>query len=473
MTERGGALFGVKSRFGMAVLATVAFSSAALAAGDDLKLVTAMKNRDLATVRALVAEGVGVNAQDNETATALLWAAHWSDAEAVELLLDAGADPNIANRFGVTPLHEAAIVRNEDIVAALLAAGADANAAFGKGESVLMTAARTGDLEAVRMLLDHGAAPETSEGWHGQTALMWAALEGHEDVVRLLIAHGADVNRRSTAHDWIEISYSAGNVPKSRDIGGLTPLHFAARNGSLAAADVLLDSGADPDAVEPMYELTAMQLAVVNGHYRLAAHLLDRGINADDGSLYLAIDTRNLGFYAQRPNPPENDGDVGNIDIIERLLDAGADPNAVYEKGIPERTVAGEINVPEGATPLDRATVANDLPVIRALIEHGADPSIAAADGTTPLMHLTGYTRRKFGGPPDVAGDPARIEAVRLLLEAGADVDAVQDETGNTAAHYAAMRGAQDLVALLQEFGASFDIENADGKTPSNLLADL
>ncbi|WP_428096432.1 ankyrin repeat domain-containing protein [Candidatus Rariloculus sp.] len=443
-----------------------------LALSDGLNVVEAMKHRDVASVRASIAEGADVNAQDAETATALHWAAHWNDIEAVRLLLGAGADPNASNRFGVTPLHEAAIVRNAAMMAAMLEAGGDPNAAFGEGESVLMTAARTGNAEIVRMILEHGGDATAAESWHGQTALMWAALDGHPDVARLLIEHGADPNRASTAHDWISIEYSSGNVPKTRDIGGLTPLHFAARHGRIEVADVLLEAGADSTAVEPMYQLTPLQTSIVNGHYAFAAHLIDRGADVNDGSLYLTIDTRHLGFYAQRPNPPDKDRGVSNLDVVDLLLARGADADHPYDKGIPERTVAGQIEVPPGATPLDRAAAANDLEVIRRLVAQGADAGVATEDGTTPLMLLTGFKRSAFGPPPQVAGDAARYEAIGRLLEAGADVNAAQVESGNTAVHYAAMRGAGNVVALLTEHGASLDIENAEGMTAAGLAAD-
>lgn len=460
----------MKRRAWLALSAALTASALAAQEVDDARLVAAMQARDLATVRALLSEGADANARDPATATALHWAAHWDELEAVELLLEAGADPTLENRFGVTPLHEAALVGNAEMLGRMLEAGGDANAVFGEGETVLMTAARAGAPAAVQALLDAGGDPNATEQWHGQTALMWAAIEGHADVAEVLIAHGADIDQASMAHDWPEVGFGAGAAPKTLDVGGLTALQFAARDGSLAVAELLLDAGADPNATEPMYELTALQLAVVNGHYSLAKRLIERGIDVDDGALYLAVDTRNLGYYPQRPNPPETDGDVTNLDFIEALVAAGADPNLPYIKGIPERTVQAEIPVPEGATPLDRAAAAEDYEVIEALLAHGADPSIATADGTTPLMLLTGYTRREFGPPPEVAGQPERIAVVKRMLEAGADVDAVQDETGNTALHYAALRNAPDLIALLREFGADDTLENAEGKTANDLL---
>jgi ankyrin repeat protein len=313
----------------------------------------------------------------------------------------------------------------------------------------------------VRLLLEHGADVEAAEQWHGQTALMWAAIENHADVVNALIENGAQVDRASTKHDWVKISYSEGNVPKTRDLGGLTALHFAARQGSVDAAERLLEAGANADAAEPMYQLTPLQLAIVNGHYTLAKRLIERGAGVDDGSLYLAVDTRNLGYYAQRPNPPEKDGDVTSLDVMQLLLERGANPDLPYTKGafdgdgkprLPERTVAGEILVPPGATPLDRAASAGDFAAVEVLLAHGASATVATEDGTTPLMLLAGYSRQRGGAP--LTNDPKRLELIRALLEKGADVHAVHKDSTNNALFFAKQRGTPEIVALLEEFGA-------------------
>jgi uncharacterized protein len=419
-----------------------------------------MKLRLALALSALLAAPTALGQSADSSASALHWAAHNQDVGAVKRLLSEGADPNLANRFGFTPLHEAAIARNAEMLELMLDAGGDANATFGEGETVLMTAARAGDVDSVRALLAHGGLPDATENWHGQTALMWAAVENHADVVQLLLDAGAEVDRASTKHDWVKISYSEGNVPKTRDFGGLTALQFAARQGSIAAVDKLLDAGADASLAEPQYQLTPLQLAIVNGHFTLAKRLIERGVGVDDGSLYLVVDTRNLGSYAQRPNPPEKDGEVTSLDILEALLERGANPDLPYTKGkledgksrLPERTVAGEILVPPGATPLDRAAAASDFAAVETLLAHGANAAVVTEDGTTPLMLLAGYSRTRGNAP--LTDVPKRLELMRKLLEKGADVHAVHKDSTNNALFFARQRNAAEIVTLLEQFGA-------------------
>jgi ankyrin repeat protein len=448
---------------------TVAFvATASLAAAQrDIRLVDAVKNRDTGTVRLLLQQKIDVNSPDVDGMTPLHWAAHWNETETVNLLLRRGANAKAANRYGVTPLHEACTVSNAAIIEALLKAGADPNAAFGAGETPLMTAARSGSVDAVKILLAFGANVNAREEWRGQTALMWAAAENHAAVVKLLIELHADVNARSVQYEFPALTGGNGGIIHDRPIGGLTPLFFAARQGALESAAALIDAGADLNVTEPQYGFTPMQTAIFNGHYDLVPLFLDNGARPDDGSLYTAIEMRNLATYSNRPNPPDSDKRLSSLDAVKLLLEWGADPNQVYSKKIPPRQAQGDITVPPGATALYRAIKSTDLTAIRLLMDHGANPSIATNDGSTPLMVAAGLGARR-GGEEDVvekAGRADPVDAARLFVEAGADVNA-RTEAGNTAMHYAAQTGANRMVEFLASHGARFDVKNNQGKTP-------
>jgi uncharacterized protein len=448
-----GALFGVTSLAAAAV---------------DARLVDAVKNRDLSTMRSLLKQRADVNAADAEGMTALHWAAHWGDLETVKLLISAGANAKAANRYGVTPLHEAGTIGNVPIMEALLKAGANPNAPYGSGETPVMTAARTGNVNAVKILLDSGADPNAAEEWRGQTALMWAAAENHAGVAKLLVDRGANVNALSIVYDFPTLVGTNGGIIHDRPMGGLTPLIFAARQGAIEAAEVLIGAGATVNQTEPQYGFTAMQTAIFNGHYDFAAFLLDKEADVNDGSLYIATEMRNLATYSNRPNPPDVDRTMNSLDMVKLLLARGADPNKVYDKTIPPRQAQGNINVLPGATALHRATRSTDLAVIRLLMEKGGNASLATKDGSTPLMMASGLGAPRGGDEEvtDAADRADPLDAVKIFVAAGADLNAAQQTSGNTALHFAALRGSDRIVEFLVGKGARLDVKNKQGKTP-------
>ena len=416
----------------------------------------ALRNRDLEAARSLVEQGVDVNAADPEGLTPLHWAAHWDDLRLVELLLEKGADARARNRYGVTPLHEAATVANAAIVEALLRGGADANAAgYAAGETPLMTAARSGNVDAVRALAAQGGDVNAFEEFSGQTALMWAVTENHPDVAQFLIDQGASVDRPSVTFDLEDT--------RGRALGGLTPLHFAAREGNLEAGEVLVASGAPLNVEEPQHGFTPMMTAIFNGHYDFANYLIENGADINDGSLYVAMEMKNLGYFTNRPNPPEIDRTMNAWDIVQLLLERGAEPNRRYSKTIPPRqALGGNINVTPGSTVLYRAVRAADLDSVVLLLTYGADPTIPARDGATPWLMGAGLGSRQ-----------ARpLEGVKMLLAAGADVTAAHPTDGNTAVHYAAQLGADEVVEFLVGIGADLEVTNAEEETPLETVPD-
>jgi ankyrin repeat protein len=436
----------------------------------DTRIAAVLKRQDATAARALIRQKADVNAADAEGMAPLHWAAHWNDLETVRALLAAGARPDAANRYGVTPLHEAATLGNAAMAGALLRAGADVNAAYGEGETPLMIAARTGSPETVRLLLESGAAVNAAERWRGQTPIMFAAVENHAAIVKALVDAGADVNARGVAHTFQKLTGGAGGIIHDRPEGGLTALILAARQGARESGEVLVAAGADLDASEPQYGFTALQTAIFNGKYRFAQMLIEKGANLNDGSLYIAVEMRNLATYSNRPNPPDSDGGVTHLDVIRTLLEKGADPDAPYTKSIPPRQAQGNINVPPGATPLYRAVRSVDLATVRLLLDRGANPSKALADGSTPLMAAAGLGAPR-GGDEEVtdAGDRNDpVDVLKALVAKGANVNAAND-LGMTPLHYAVQRGHERIIEYLAAAGARFDAANKQGRTPVEL----
>ena len=122
------------------------------AAETDPRLIEAVKNRNVESVRTLLKQRVDVNATQGDGATPLHWAAHRDDLAIADLLIRAGAHANVADDVGTTPLHLACTNRSGAMVERLLSADAVANATLPSGETALMTCARTGDARAVKAL---------------------------------------------------------------------------------------------------------------------------------------------------------------------------------------------------------------------------------------------------------------------------------------------------------------------------------
>jgi ankyrin repeat protein len=456
------ALFVMMTLFGTTVLAAITL--------DNSRLVSAVKNRDIAMVRGLLKQHADPNAPDVDGTTPLIWAAHNGDAESGKLLIAAGANVKATNRYGINALHEAATLGDLAMMEALLKAGSDPNAAYGAGETPLMLAARTGNLNAVKLLIDRGANVNGADEFKGYTPLMFAATENQAEVAKLLIEHGANVNARSRRFEFGSLKEAAGGALMERAEGGMTPLQYAAREGNIETGQVLLRAGADVNAAEPQHNFTPMLIAIYNGKYDFASVLIEHDANVNDGSLYLAIELRNMDTYSNRPNPPETDRTLTATDIIKKLLARGANPNQVFDKKPPQIQTQGTVVVPPGATPLYRAVKAADLTVMRMLLDKGANANLAIKNGGTPLMLAAG------GGPPrsqedEVVDKAARadpVEVVKMILDAGADVNAANDQE-NTALHFAALRGNDKVVQYLVSRGARIDAKNKQGKTPAEV----
>ena len=372
-------------------------------------------------------------------------AAHLGDVISLQRELDQDVDPNTTNRFGVTPLALACTSGHVAVVKLLLESGADPNHASPTGETPLMVAARTGVIGSVASLLDHGADPLARENWMGQTALMWAAAERHVDVIAPLVEAGAEVDSRTDA--------------------GFTSLMFATRLGHIETVDALLDAGADirqtlPDGTSPLV------VAVINAHYDLAIRLLERGADpnaSEQGwtALHQLVWTRRPNTNKNQHNPsPRQSGRVTDLELVKALVAHGADVNARQTKE-PQDGYRNMLNRID-ATPFLLAAKVVDLDLMELLLDLGADPMLTNEDGTTALLVAAGISV----WPNESAGSKEEaLEAVKLMIELGDSVTTV-DDNGDTALHGSVMRGSKELTSFLIEQGVELNHVNERGWTP-------
>lgn len=463
------------------LLALTGGLSSAAATAD---IVEAARRNDAVTVATELRDGADANATSADGTTALHWAAHNDNADLVERLLAAGADANAANDYGATPLSQAAIAGSALVVKRLAEGGANVNAPGKDGQTPLMIVARGGSVDAARALIEHGADVNTKEAWRGQTALIWAAAQKQPAMVQLLLENGAEPDARSETPNW-QRQVSGEKRRLFRPFGGLTALLYAAREGCLECARALVQGGADID-LTGYRGITPVMMALDNFHFDLAAYLVDAGasMNVWDwwgrSPLYVAIDMNTL-KAGGRPDQPSTDETTG-LQVAERMLLKGANPN-LQIKLLPPLRERGkdrgcDAMLSTGATALLRAAKTFDVESLELLVAHGARLDLPNENGVTPLMAAAGYGSvecdiRAYGLPRYASDDVQKksIEALQVLLAAGADVNAVTSNggrgkgPGQTALFGAAFWGWNDVVTYLVGQGAKIDIADAEGRT--------
>ncbi len=408
-----------------------------------LSLVDAAKLGDREAVRSLLRSRTKQDVAGPEATSALIWAAYRNDVEMADLLLRAGADAKAANEYGATALYAAAANADPAMTVKLLAAGADANAYLLSGETPLMEAARRGNLATLRALLSGGANPNAQEGQGGQTALMWATSERHSAVTEELVRRGADIHARSK--------------------GEFTALMFAAQQGDVGSARVLLNAGAKPNDVVPRTGLTPLIIASAMGRTEVVVLLLDA--HADPN----AVDANGFTSLHRAVRDSDRGGDLtlkaAAVGIVRALLAHGANPNV--RLGQEKPTVAASGVSLQGATPLALAAEINNLDAVRALVDGGADPLIPTEQNTTPLMLAAG-AGTDVSRPRSPEERATAVETARFLVERGADVNAA-GQFGWTALHAAAYQGLNDVIEFLAGKGARLDAKDGFGQTPLSI----
>ena len=461
------------------------------AAGDSA-LVQAARRDDLAAVRALIAKRESVNEPSKDGSTPLLWAAYHSDVAMTRTLLAAGAKVNTPNKYGITPLLQASRTGADAVVQALLRAGADPSLAHPDGETPLMAASHAGSLATVRLLAEAGADVNAADTYQKQTALMWAAEQGHTAVIDALLAAKADPNRKAHVTGLEERKHA------DHATGGFTALMFAARNGHSDAVKALIKGGADPKITNGD-GVTATAIAIVNDRFDIAKTLVELGADANDGSLYFAVDMHDATTDMRAKDGSRLRADNANalsaIDLVKLLLDRGADPNKAFIGTLHSTTLCCPEDV--NASPFYRAAVAADVEALKLMIAHGAQLEWSPTEvkkegkgaragggggrgngnvGKTPMMvALNGGRGASFNagpgfdrlGPPPFreASNREPIEAIKVLLAAGANPNAKAPD-GAYLIHQAVQARQIPIIKVLVDAGAKLDVVNKDNLTP-------
>ena len=452
---------------GIALTLSLSLWTGAAAYGQsNLEIVDAVRQGNLTVLEELLAAGTDADTPQGDGATALHWAAHRDDIEAARILITAGATVTVTNELGATPLWLASVAGSAEMVELLLDAGASPNVRLSMGETPLMSAARTGSVEVVEQLLAYDADVNAAEMGRHQTALMWAVAQEHPAVVRVLLEHGADIHARTMI--WDQLENTAGNTNPVGNFrmshGGSTPLLFAARNGDVETAKVLVDAGAHVNATAPSGR-SALVTAAHSGHGALGVYLLEEGAdpNVSDAG-YTALHGAVL---------------RSQVDLVKALLKHGADPNAILEQGTPGRRFSADYSLRHqflGVNAFWLAAKYGELEILRILADSRGNPLVTPESGMSVLQAAMGVTRgtenrrNRVGVTLAERDDSERlaVELARVILGLGFDVNTA-DNRGDTALHYAVRQGFASVIELLAENGADLNVTNKRDESPLSL----
>ena len=504
-------------------------------------VVEAAMRGDRDTVRTLLKSGEDVNTAQGDGMTALHWAVQKGDLDLAKLLLYAGANVRATTRIGgYTPLLIASRMGKPDMVETLLNGGADPKTTTSAGATALMLASLAGSVDSVKLLIAHGADVNATEPVKGETALTFAAAAGRADVVRALTAAGANLKATTKVIDLeafnkeeqerlAQIFANQGGAgrggrggrgfnPNAKPgidrqynytelvayWGGFAPLHLAARQGEMETVKALVEAHADINQPSAGDRVTPMLVATINGNFDIAKYLLDHGADPrlaqDNGvtPLYAALNCQ-WAAKALYPQPrAQEQQQTTYLDLMQALLDKGADPNARLTKKVwYAQYDFDQSGIDEaGATPFWRAAYGADVDAMKLLVKYGADvtiptmrtpgrPRLGDASERQTLQDVSGLPPVPVGGPgvppllaasgqgygEGLAANHHRyapggmLPAVKYLVEElHVDVNA-RDHEGNTALHNAAARGDNEMIKYLVSKGADPKAVNRAGVT--------
>ena len=469
-------------------------------------------------VRRLLEAGADANAGTATGATALHFAAGSGSAESVDALVAHGATVDAREAaWEQTPLMWAAAYNRRDAASALLAGGADFSLTSGV-EDLIERGKK--DREERERRQERLEAQGVTFAIDPQDTRRKQLEEEEREKAKQQNAQAAlDDEKAETTENEEAAEYEAVEEEEKKPLsydeligakGGLTPLHFAVRQGNWDLALALLEAGADINRATVGDHTSPLLMATLNGHFDVAIELLERGADpmiasgAGATPLYGAIH-RQWAAEASYPQPRAHlQQQTTYLELMEALLRAGADPDVRLLKTLwyEEYNFKRLFVETPGATTFWRAAWATDVPAMRLLISYGADPHIPTAkpfDGPTPLDIVGGYgnvdSSDQSGLEPVPVGGPGIypihaaagighstgfgfahqhapggwLPAIEFLVEeVGVDPNS-RDYQGFNAVHHAAARGDVEVIRYLVEQGADVTAVSRRGQTTADM----
>lgn len=382
-------------------------------------LMDAVRAGSSAAVKLLLQHGTDVRARTSSFDSAFQIAAQTGDLAIAKILVTHGADPNLP-RTGQSPLNEAALHGHTEFVKLLLAGGLRHN---------FYSAIAQGEIELVRRGLKADPSRALRPDGAGRMPLDYAAANGQLEIAKLLLAHGAPVVREK----------------RSRMD---TPLHRAIARKDSPMTELLLAAGSSPDNVvgqghDSPTSRPAIHLAVAQKSMAIVKLLLAYNVDLKARDTYSKTALHTAAA-------------AGETALVQALIEGGADVNS-QQLGYKLPCGSSEDSIPTLTTPLHLAAASGNPSTLKVLLESRANVNAATKNGETPLM----FAAQSYRSAEDDV--ESRLKNVEFLIASGADINA-RDHQGRSVLDLAAEarhddgarpeRDKRDVIGLLQKHGA-------------------